>query len=378
MLIQNLYQRSVTIALSIGSYMNKSGRRFQQNYLRLAASRSTWAFIGASINENGRRFQRNYLRLIASRSTWAFIGASINENGRRFQRNYLRLAASRSTWAFIGASMSAGIVLVIAVGYFIGAEWARESLRNQWQAKIDSQQRRLAEDSAAWNAELALLSRKIGLFEARLTRLDVLGAQLVESYSLDQGEFDFLSKPGIGGGNYGGADYSVDRLRMSSLINDLDANIKERELQLSILKDILSKEELAKGMEPLGWPVTKGWVSSKFGYRVSPFSGRREYHSGIDIAGTEGMPIYALASGVVKYARRFENYGNTIEINHGNGYSTRYAHNQANLVKEGQTVKQGDAIGLLGNTGRSTGAHLHFEVLKGNRQINPEKYLLSR
>ncbi len=300
----------------------------------------------------------------------------MSEAVRRLQRRYLRLAAPRATWTFVGAAAAAGVVLAMAAGYFIGAEWGRETLRAQWQGRIDEQRRLLAEDSAAWNAELALLTGKIGLFEARLTRLDILGSQLVDLYGLDQDEFNFLGEPGLGGG--AAADYSVDGLRMTSLVGELDARIKARELQLSVLKEIINKDELARGMRPLGWPVANGWLSSQFGYRLSPFSGRREYHAGVDIAGVEGTPVYAVASGVIKYAREFRHYGNMIEIDHGNHYSTRYGHNQINLVAEGQTVRQGDVIALLGGTGRSTGPHLHFEVLKGGRQINPHKHLSFR
>ncbi len=303
---------------------------------------------------------------------------------RVFERDRWALSAALSAdgraafhLAFVGASVAAFVVFALAGGYFVGAEWGRETLRAQWQDEIEEQRRLLSEDSAVWGAELALLTGKIGLFEARLTRLDILGSQLVDLYGLDQEEFNFLSGPGIGGNAADG--HGIDSLRMTSLMKGLDARIKARELQLSILKEVIGKDELAKEMRPVGWPVsTGGWLSSKFGYRISPFSGRREYHSGVDIAGVEGMPIYAVASGVVKYARKFKNYGNLVEIDHGNSYSTRYGHNQINLVTEGQVVKQGDIIALLGNTGRSTGPHLHFEVLKDNRQINPRKYLFSR
>ena len=264
----------------------------------------------------------------------------------------------------------------MAAGYFIGAEKGREALRAQWQGKIDEQRRLLAEDKAAWSAELALLAGKVGRLEARLTRLDVIGSQLVDIYGLDQGEFHFQDEPGIGGIETSG--HGADGLRATSLLSSFDARIDARELQLSVLRDVIGKDELARGMKPLGWPVTTGWLSSKFGLRISPFTGRREYHRGVDIAGVEGSPVYTVASGVVKYAREFRNYGNMIEIDHGNNYSTRYGHNQINLVAEGQTVKQGDVIALLGNTGRSTGPHLHFEVIMSGRQINPYKLLSLR
>ncbi len=310
-----------------------------------------------------RTLKAAYARLIARVRVWYAVRAA-------------RAVRVMQTWEFIGASAAAGVVLAMAGGYFIGSEWSREALRLRWQSEITEQQQLLAEDNAARSAELALLAGKIGLFEARLTRLDVLGSQLVDLYGLDQEEFHFLDDPGIGGNST--VDYDVDGLRVTSLMSEVDSRIKARELQLSVLKEAIGRDELAKEMKPLGWPVGRGWLSSKFGFRISSFSGRREHHAGVDIAGVEGTPIHAVGSGIVKYARTFKNYGNMVEIDHGSSYSTRYAHNQINLVTEGQIVKQGDVIALLGNTGRSTGPHLHFEVLKNNRQINPGKYLLAR
>ena len=262
---------------------------------------------------------------------------------------------------------------MMAVGYFVGAEWGRETLRAQWQWQIDEQRRLLAENSAAWNAELAMLAGRVGLFEARLARLDILGSQLADAHGFDRREFHFLDEPGVGGAT--APDRDVGALHVRSLIGDLDARIKTRELQLSMLREAIAGDELARGMKPLGWPVANGWLSSKFGFRISPFSGRREFHAGIDIAGAAGTPVYAVASGVVKYAREFRNYGNMVEIDHGGGYSTRYGHNQVNLVTGGQSVRQGDVIALLGSSGRSTGPHVHFEMLRNGRQVDPRKAL---
>ena len=370
-LCRDVHAAGVVLAMQISQLQLAIVMKIKQWQRSSAAwTRHLCASVAAKIEDLYRRGVAGVWGL------WGWSLAYLNKTARNFQRSYLRLAAPRTTWVFVGASTAASIVLAMAFGYFIGAGWERTVLRAQWQDKIDEQQQLLAEDSAAWNAELALLAKKVGLFEARLTRLDVLGSQLVDFYGLDQEEFSFLNDPGIGGAT--AVDHNVHDLRMMSLVNALDARIKARELQLSILKEVIGKDELAKGMQPLGWPVSKGWLSSKFGYRISPFSGRREYHSGVDIAGAEGTPVYAVASGVVKYARKFKSYGNMVELDHGNKYSTRYGHNQINLVTEGQTVKQGDVIALLGSTGRSTGPHLHFEVLKSGRQINPGKYLLSR
>ena len=296
-----------------------------------------------------------------------------------FRRRYLRVTTPDSRRILVRVSFTASVLLALAGGYFFGSEWTTEALRAQWQAEIIRQQSKLAEDAASWNVQLGMLAGKVAMFEARLVRLDVLGTRLVDLYGLDHEEFDFYDDPGIGGGSYNPVGNGADGLDVAFLAEGLNSRIQMRELQLSILKDVIGKGELIKEMMPSGWPVAKGWVSSKFGNRISPFKGRLEFHPGIDIASREGTPVYALAGGVVvRVDEQRTDYGNMIEIDHGNGYSTRYAHNHVHLVSPGQTVRQGDAIALVGNTGRSTGAHLHVEVLKGGRQINPEKFLLLR
>ena len=122
-------------------------------------------------------------------------------------------------------------------------------------------------------------------------------------------------------------------------------------------------------------PVTQGWISSYFGQRADPFTGRTAFHAGLDFAGKEGSDVVAVASGVVTWSKERFGYGRCVEINHGNGYVTRYAHNSSNLVAVGATVQKGDSIARIGSSGRSTGPHLHFEVLKNGRPINPMTFV---
>ncbi|RME32910.1 MAG: M23 family metallopeptidase, partial [Gammaproteobacteria bacterium] len=146
---------------------------------------------------------------------------------------------------------------------------------------------------------------------------------------------------------------------------------QDRGSKLLAMKQLLMEQQLQKELLPEGRPVIKGWLSSPFGKRIDPLTGRRDFHPGVDFAGHKGSEVLAVASGVVSYAGRRSGYGNIVEIVHGDGLVTRYAHNQKNLVEAGQRVKKGQVIALMGNTGRSTGPHVHFEVLKDGKLLNP-------
>jgi murein DD-endopeptidase MepM/ murein hydrolase activator NlpD len=162
---------------------------------------------------------------------------------------------------------------------------------------------------------------------------------------------------------------------MTAMLDDLTNQIRDRERQLSVLESLISTRNLSRQIVPDGRPVTQGWISSYFGYRADPFTGRNALHRGVDFAGPAGAQVVAVASGVVTYAKERFGYGKTVEINHGNGYVTRYAHNQRLLVTVGDTVQKGQAISLIGSTGRSTGPHLHFEVLKQGRPVDPMSFV---
>src|SRR5690606_37291183 len=151
--------------------------------------------------------------------------------------------------------------------------------------------------------------------------------------------------------------------------------IDDRQQQLEILEALLNKREIEEATIIAGRPVAKGWISSRFGRRTDPFSGKVAFHSGVDFSAKEGTEIMAVAAGVVTRAGKFHDYGYMVEVNHGGNYATRYAHNKSNLVKVGDVVKKGQVIALVGSTGRSTGAHVHFEVYKNGRPIDPATYI---
>ncbi|NNC63352.1 MAG: M23 family metallopeptidase, partial [Gammaproteobacteria bacterium] len=206
--------------------------------------------------------------------------------------------------------------------------------------------------------------------------LDALGQRLTQMANLDDGEFDFSSLPSLGGPEEPLA--IADSQQMSTLMTALDqlgAQLDDRQQQLNVLEDFLLNRKLRDEVHPEGRPVASGYISSVFGNRTDPFTGRAAFHKGVDFAGREGSDVIAVASGVVIWSGDRYGYGQMVEINHGNGYVTRYAHNSENLVAVGDTVKRGETIAVMGSTGRATGPNLHFEVLHNGRVVNPLSYV---
>ena len=155
----------------------------------------------------------------------------------------------------------------------------------------------------------------------------------------------------------------------------LGYQLDNREAQLGVLESVLMNQNLKERVYPQGRPVKSGWLSSYFGRRTDPFTGKPANHTGIDFAGRMGAEIIAVADGVVTWSGDRYGYGIMVEINHGNGYSTRYAHNSENLVGVGDEVRKGQVVALMGETGRATGPNLHFEVLQDGRRVNPVKFI---
>jgi murein DD-endopeptidase MepM/ murein hydrolase activator NlpD len=245
---------------------------------------------------------------------------------------------------------------------------------------------RVSEDLQAQRGELERLERslheqldalavRVGQVQAHVIRLNVLGERLTRMADLDDGEFNFAQPPAVGGPEnpIDDADPSI-----AQLVRDLERvahELDDREAQLDVLESLLLTRELQAQVYPDGRPVEAGWISSYFGRRADPFSGHPAVHLGVDFAGREGATIQAIAAGVVSFADFRHGYGNCVEINHGNGYVTRYAHNRANLVAVGDKVEKGQVIALMGATGHATGPHLHFEVLHYGKVVNPLKYI---
>ncbi len=229
------------------------------------------------------------------------------------------------------------------------------------------------------DTSLAAMTGKLAQMRSRLVRLDALGEQLTQLASLEDGEFDFSVAPGLGGPDTSlvtEVANSVDiQQQLSTMFARLDSSLDSRESQLHVLQSMLSENKLKSERMVAGRPVTKGWMSSEYGMRSDPFHGNKRWHGGVDFAGRKGSDIIAVASGVVTFSGERSGYGLMVELNHSDGYITRYAHNLKNIAKVGAIVKKGEVVAKMGSSGRSTGPHVHFEVFKNGRTVDPASYI---
>lgn len=262
------------------------------------------------------------------------------------------------------------------VGYTLNPNQDNQAIIDEWQADVRRQRLQLQHIREKADADVDALASRIGLLQAHVMRLDALGRKLVNMASIDKGEFDFDNTPALGGPETI-SEIGLEQDELTQAIDQLGFELEARENQLVVLENLVLNENLRKEVQPSGRPILKGWISSYYGMRTHPISGRREMHKGIDFAGKLGGPVIAVAKGVVTYAGKRWGYGNVIDIAHGNGYTTRYAHNSRILVSVGDTVEKGFQIAEIGSSGRSTGPHVHFEVLKNGREVNPVKFIRS-
>ncbi len=287
--------------------------------------------------------------------------------------------ASPKLWLGLGAGALAVVAGVFFLGFhaatLVGVSQPQQQVA-EWRTELESQ-RAVVEDARRSAQEgLDALALRLGEMNAHVIRLNALGSRLTKMAGLEQGEFDFQSAPPLGGPEE--PLVMADSLKLPNLITALDTlgeEVADREQKLEILEDLLLNRKLRAEVEPKGRPVSSGYMSSFFGKRTDPFTGRPAFHKGVDFAGKEGAEVVAVASGVVTWSGPRYGYGEMVEINHGNGYVTRYAHNAENLVAVSDTVKKGQVIAKMGSTGRATGPNLHFEVLQNGKVVNPLAYI---
>jgi len=268
---------------------------------------------------------------------------------------------------------------MVAVGYLAGQESEARSMRGAalgtLQDELDLQAAEFEDLQGRAERQIQVMTLNLAELQARVTRLDALGQHLTAMADLEEGEFDFSQRPALGGPMAG--EFSVDftSLNLGSELGRFEARLTDREQQLEILDSLLNNRKLEEQSWLSGLPVQKGWISSHYGQRTDPFSGKLSMHNGLDLAGKEGSDVVAVAAGVVTWAGSKTGYGHLVEISHDDGFVTRYAHNKENLVQPGEVVRKGETIALMGSSGRSTGAHVHYEVYKHGRSVDPSSYV---
>jgi murein DD-endopeptidase MepM/ murein hydrolase activator NlpD len=239
---------------------------------------------------------------------------------------------------------------------------------------LTQQTQQIAELKQQLQLRVDAMAMRLGEVNAHVIRLDALGKRLTEMADIDSREFNFDRDPPRGGASEG-EGVSAQIPDLSAMLARLEQRVDLRQSQLAALENVILSRELKQEIHPEGRPVENGFISSYFGEREDPFDGEETFHKGVDFAGVKGSTVVAVAAGVVTWAGERSGFGKLIEINHGDGYVTRYGHNEKTLVAVGDTVKRGDPIGLMGSTGRSTGPHVHFEVLRNGRQVDPLSFI---
>jgi len=291
----------------------------------------------------------------------------------KFFRSPLKLAFDNPKIA----SAAIGIVLAVlalAFGAGFAARGVNGAARGEiadLQAQLSRQNAELASAREEAQREINAVAARVGELQAQANRLNALGERLTRDGKLNDGEFNFDHTPGMGGAE------TVSDVPAAELLGDLNAlqsKFDHSGRQLSVLEAMLYDQQVQLKSTPSTLP-SPGYITSGFGTRADPFSGGRAHHLGIDFSANTGDPVHAAADGVVSYAGVKSGYGNVVEIDHGNGYSTLYGHNSRLLARYGHVIPAGDTVAAAGSTGRSTGPHVHFEVHVNGQPVNPRPFL---
>ncbi len=291
----------------------------------------------------------------------------------RFMRSPKKLSFSDPK---VAASAATAMVLLFAIAFGTGfasrganGAAAAEVARLKQDLSLQQSQLQSAREDA--QREINAVAARVGELQAQANRLNALGERLTHDSKLSDGEFNFDRVPGMGG------DEKAEDIPAADLLKGLDqlqVKFNHSGSQLSVLESMLYNQQLQLSAIPSGRP-SPGYITSGFGTRADPFSGGIAHHMGIDFDANTGDPVRAAAGGVVSFAGVKSGYGNVVEVDHGNGYSTLYGHNSRLVVRVGDIVRTGQELAKAGSTGRSTGPHVHFEVHVNGVPVNPRKFL---
>ena len=245
------------------------------------------------------------------------------------------------------------------------------------ETRVNGQKREIEKTRQYVRQHIDALGRQLGSLQAQVSRINAVEQRIAEVAGINLEDFQFDQEPPIGGVNKGD-DIDLEQIDIEDAIREIEQQLYASESQIATVDFLLSERSLASQQTAAGWPVKGGWVSSNFGSRMHPVTGKKQFHKGVDIPGKVGADVLSVADGVVIRSENSSDYGWLVEIDHGDNYTTLYSHNKSNAVAVGEMVKKGQTIAEIGSTGRSTGPHVHFEVHKKGRVINPLKYLYKK
>ena len=280
-------------------------------------------------------------------------------------------------WALGGAALLLLFVTFTFAFNFVTLKWAAAT-QHPWLATLvlADQREEAARVQERVQGHLNAMAVRLGELQAQMLRLENVGERLARSAGLNPKELPTMAGlPGRGGApsSLPSRDLSVGEF--AALVDGLGRQMDMRSDQFSVLEALLVHDSANRKFLPTLYPILEGWYSSNFGYRIDPFTGQQSMHEGIDFPAEAGTQIVATASGKVIFAEWHPAYGKMIEIDHGNGLVSRYAHTSSMAVREGDLVVRGQKIATVGSTGRSTGPHLHFEVRLNGVPQNPARFL---
>lgn len=281
----------------------------------------------------------------------------------------INLSDKRTASIFI-ASVLLSTLLIFGFGFAANSVVGNLQL-SQLNSRIQQQDRLITDLKADSQRDMNAMALRLAELQAQANRLNALGIRLTRDSKLNGGEFNFDRTPSSGGGEQA-EDISKPELEQN--LKQIQAQFETSSQQLSVLESMLFEQELELKSQPTTRP-TDSYVTSDFGYRLHPVLGGRAHHNGIDFEADIGDPVRSAGNGLVVFAGWKTGFGNVVEIDHQNGYLSIYAHNSAFVVKEGDVVRAGQMVAKAGSTGRSTGPHVHFEVHKDGRPVNPRAFL---
>lgn len=268
----------------------------------------------------------------------------------------------------VGGAFYAGLSLGARSGAVFAADSPAEMRRivAQQKAELETLRQRVQQ-------RIDSIAARVGQVNAHVLRLDAVGKRLVQMADLDTREFDFSIPPASGGPETPGVAPAAPDINI--MLDGLESRLVLRDAQMGALENLIMQRELRAQILPDGRPVKRGFISSYYGDRQDPLTGHGAFHTGVDFAGNINDPVVSVGAGIVTFAGEQPGYGAVVEVTHGDGYVTRYGHNARIVVQQGDTVQRGQTLALMGSSGRSTGPHVHFEVLRAGRPVNPLTYI---